>query len=261
MTDTTRDASNNNNEDLNGRVAVVTGASAGIGEASALALARAGASVVVTARRKERLDALATKIRDEGGAALPYPTDVTSLEDVQSLADAVLAQFGRIDILVNNAGLMPLSPITDVRIEDWTRMVDVNIKGVLHCISTMLPTMLEQGGGHVVNVGSLAGRRPFPGGAVYSATKFAIRSLSWGMHLELGAAHGIRVTDIQPGFVSTEILDESSDPQIREKWDEMWKGRRTLQPEDVARALLFAVTSPEHVSVSEVLVRPLDQGS
>ena len=248
-------------ERLDGKVAVVTGASAGIGEATALALAVAGASVVVTARRADRLEELAGRIRDAGGTAMTYAADVASLEDVRGLTDATLEAFGRIDILVNNAGIMPLSPVKEVRVEDWTRMVDVNVKGVLHCIASMLPTMLEQKSGHVVNVGSLAGRRPFPGGTIYSATKFAIRSLSWGMHLELGAEHGIRITDIQPGFVSTELMDTVPDRDLKERWDEAWKGRRTLQPEDVARSVMFAVTSPEHVSVSELLVRPLDQAT
>jgi NADP-dependent 3-hydroxy acid dehydrogenase YdfG len=244
---------------LDGKVAVVTGASSGIGEASALALAAAGASVVVTARRQERLEALVLRIEAQGGTALAHAADVASLEEVRELTEAVRTRFGRIDILVNNAGLMPLSPMAEGRVDDWVRMVDVNVKGVLHCIATVLPIMIEQRSGHVVNVGSLAGRRPFPGGAVYSATKFAVRALSWGMHLELGAAHGIRVTDVQPGFVSTELMDTVPDPALRKSWDEAWKGRRTLQPEDVARALMFAVTSPEHVSVSEVLVRPTDQ--
>lgn len=248
-------------ERLDGKVAVVTGASAGIGEATALALAEAGASVVLTARREDRLEALAKRIRDAGGAALVHAADVASLDDVRALTDAALSEFGRVDVLVNNAGLMPLSPLAEVRVEDWTRMVDVNVKGVLHCIATMLPGMIERGSGHVVNVGSLAGRRPFPGGSVYSATKFAVRSLSWGMHLELGAEHGIKVTDIQPGFVSTELMDTVPDPELKERWDEAWKGRRTLQPEDVARSVMFAVTSPDHVSVSEVLVRPLDQAT
>jgi len=245
-------------ERLDGKVALVTGASAGIGEAVAVALAGAGASVVVTARRVERLEALAQRIGDSGGAVLPYPADVASLDEVRALTDAALERFGRIDILVNNAGLMPISPLSEARVEEWTRMVDVNVKGVLHCIAAVLPGMIERRSGHIVNVGSLAGRRPFPGGTVYSATKFAVRSLSWGMHLELGAAHGIRVTDIQPGFVSTELMD-SADPGLKDAWDQAWQGRRTLQPEDVARALMFAVTSPAHVSVSELLVRPTDQ--
>jgi len=172
---------------------------------------------------------------------------------------AAVSAFGRIDILVNNAGLMPLAPMHEVRVEDWTRMVDVNLKGVLHGIGAVLPKMLEQGSGHIVNVGSLAGRRPFPGASVYSATKFAVRALSWGMHLELGSSHGIRVTDIQPGFVSTELLDTLPDPELREAFEKAWEGRRQLQPEDIARALLFVVTAPDHVSVSEILIRPTDQ--
>lgn len=246
-------------ESLDGKVAIVTGASAGIGEACALALADAGASVVLTARRKERLEALADRIRDSGGKVLVAPADVAVLDDVRGVIAATESAFERIDILVNNAGLMPLAPMDEVRIEDWTRMVDVNVKGVLHGIGAVLPGMLAQGSGQIVNIGSLAGRRPFPGSAVYSATKFAVRALSWGMHLELGSTHGIRVTDIQPGFVSTELLDALPDPALREAFEEAWKDRRQLQPEDIARALLFVVTAPDHVSVSELLVRPTDQ--
>ena len=136
-------------------------------------------------------------------------------------------------------------------------MVDVNIKGVLYFLSAVMPNMIQQGSGHIVNVGSVAGRRPFPGASVYAATKFAVRALSWGLHLELGAAHGIRVTDIQPGYVSTDLLAEQ--PETLASWSEAWTGRRTLEPEDVARSIVFAVTSPDHVSVSEILVRPTDQ--
>jgi len=246
---------------LKDKVAIVTGASAGIGEAVALALAEAGASVVLTARRRDRIEALKARIEMAGGAAIAVEADVIELAEVQAVASAAAEAFGHVDILVNNAGLMPLSPLAECRVEDWVRMVDVNVKGVLHGIAAVLPSMIARKSGHVVNVGSLAGRRPFPGGAVYSATKFAVRSLSWGMHLELGAAHGIRVTDIQPGFVATELMDTVPDPELKKAWDAAWAGRRTLQPEDVARALMFAVTSPEHVSVSEVLVRPVDQAT
>jgi NADP-dependent 3-hydroxy acid dehydrogenase YdfG len=246
---------------LKDRVAIVTGASAGIGEAVSLALAEAGASVVLTARRRDRLEALKARIDEAGGTAIAIEADVVELPEVQAVVEAAVETFGHVDILVNNAGLMPLSPLAECRVEDWARMVDVNVKGVLHGIAAVLPGMIARKSGHVVNVGSLAGRRPFPGGAVYSATKFAVRSLSWGMHLELGAAHGIRVTDIQPGFVATELMDTVPDPELKKAWDAAWAGRRTLQPEDVARALMFAVTSPEHVSVSEVLVRPVDQAT
>jgi NADP-dependent 3-hydroxy acid dehydrogenase YdfG len=152
---------------------------------------------------------------------------------------------------------MPVAPIAECNLDDWLAMVDVNVSGVLRFLAAVLPHMVERGSGHLVTVGSLAGRRPFPGGSVYAATKFAVRALGWGLHLELGNAHGIRVTDIQPGFVSTELLDH--DPATAAAWEEAWKGRRTLTPEDIARAIEFAVASPDHVSVSEVLVRPTDQ--
>lgn len=242
---------------LHDRVALVTGASAGIGRATARSLARAGASVVLTARRVERLEETVSEIEDDGGTALALAADVVDLDAVRTMVDTAHERFGSVDILVNNAGIMRIAPIIENRVEDWTRMVDVNVKGVLHVLSAVLPIMLDQGSGHILSVGSLAGRRPFPGGTVYSATKFAIRSLAWGLHLELGNAHGIRVTDIQPGYVSTELLDDQ--PETAAEWDAAWAGRRTLQPEDVARAVTFAATSPDHVSVSELLVRPTDQ--
>lgn len=242
---------------LHDRVALVTGASSGIGRATALQLAEEGARVVVTARRAERLTALVTEIEDGGGQALAIPADVVSLDAVRAVVDGAVERFGSLDVLVNNAGIMKIAPITENNVEDWTRMVDVNVKGVLHFLSASLAVMLKQGSGHIVSVGSLAGRRPFPGGTVYSATKFALRSLAWGLHLELGSAHGIRVTDIQPGFVSTELLDH--DPETATAWDEAWKDRRTLEPEDVARSVAFAVTAPDRMSVSEILVRPTDQ--
>jgi NADP-dependent 3-hydroxy acid dehydrogenase YdfG len=246
---------------LDGKVAIITGASAGIGEAIAVTLAAEGASVVLAARRFERIEATAQRIEDGGGEALAVRTDVSSQEDVAAMAAATLEEFGRIDIVVNNAGVMPVSPMADGRIEDWKQMVDVNINGVLHGIAATLPSMLEQGGGHIVNIGSVAGRRPFPGGSVYAATKFAVRALSWGLHLELGAEHGIRVTDIQPGFVSTELLETVPDEAMRLGWEKGWEGKRPLQPEDIAQAVLFAVSAPDHVSVSEVLVRPVDQAT
>lgn len=242
---------------LTDRIALVTGASSGIGRATALHLAAQGASVVVTARRSSRLDTVVAEIDESGGTALAIPADVASLDAVRAVVEGTVEHFGALDILVNNAGIMKIAPITENRVEDWTRMVDVNVKGVLHFLSAALAVMLERGSGHIVSVGSLAGRRPFPGGTVYSATKFALRSLAWGLHLELGSAHGIRVTDIQPGFVSTELLDH--DPDTAAAWEDAWEDRRTLEPEDVAKAIAFAVTAPDHVSVSEILVRPTDQ--
>lgn len=244
---------------LAGRVAIVTGASSGIGEAVSEALAGAGAKVLLAARRVERLNEIAARIREGGGEVTCQPTDVSDRVQVERVVAATMERWGRIDLLVNNAGVMPLSPIEELRVEDWERMIDVNVKGVLYGIAAVLPVMLQQGGGHVVNVGSVAGRRPFPGGSVYSATKFAVRALNWGMQLELSAARGIRVTDVQPGVVATELLDHIPDPQRREGFEAAWAERRMLRPEDVASAVLFAVTAPEHVNVNEILVRPTDQ--
>lgn len=241
---------------LKDKVAIVTGASSGIGRATAAALADAGASVVVAARRAHRLAELTEEIETSGGRALAVPCDVTEAAEARHVVSEALGTFGRLDVLVNNAGVMRVAPIPETRLDDWSRMVDVNINGILNFVAAALPHMIESGSGHIVNVGSVAGRRPFPGGGVYAATKFAVRALSWAMHLELGAAHGIRVTDIQPGLVSTELLDGS--PQTA-AWKEAWSERRMLQADDVARAILFATTSPDHVSVSEILVRPTDQ--
>lgn len=244
---------------LLGRVAIVTGASSGIGEAVAEALAGAGARVALAARRTDRLESVAERIRAGGGDAMVHAADVTDRAGMEALAKAVLERWGGIHILVNNAGIMPLSPLADLRMDDWERMVDVNVKGVLFGIGAVLPAMLAAGDGHVVNVGSVAGRRPFPGGAVYSATKFAVRALSWGMQLELSAARGIRVTDVQPGVVETELTDHIPDSGLREGFETGWAGRRKLRPEDVAAAVLFALTAPPHVNVNEILVRPTDQ--
>lgn len=243
---------------LKGQVAIVTGASSGIGLAVARALAAEGAATVLAARRIDRLEAEARTLNESGHSAMAVRMDVTDMDDVRTGVEAATSAFGGVDILVNNAGIMVPSPLSEPQVEDWTRMVEVNVNGVLRGIAAVIPRMIERGGGHIVNVGSLAGRRPFPGGSVYAATKFAVRALTWGMHLDLGPDHGIRATDIQPGFVETEILDAMPD-ESRNEWLSQWEGRRTLTVDDIARAVLFAVTSPPHIAVSEVLVRPLDQ--
>lgn len=244
---------------LEGRVVLVTGASAGIGAATARRLAAAGAAVGLTARRAERLDALRADIESTGGTATVAAADAADLESVRSAVRQLEADLGPIDVLVNNAGVMTIGSIVDNDVEAWTRMIDVNVKGVLHFLSATMPGMVARNGGHIVNVGSVAGRRPFPGASVYSATKFAVRALSWGLHLELGSAHGIRVTDIQPGYVETELL--AHDPETKSAWDASWEGKRTLQSDDIARTIEFALTAPDHVSVSELLVRPTDQAT
>ena len=244
---------------LRGKVAIITGASSGIGEAAARALAAEGARVVVAARRAERLATLVSDIEEAGGTALAVPTDVTKRESVEALVRQTLDAFGRIDILVNNAGIMPLSLIRKRHVEEWDRMIDVNIKGVLYCIAACLPSMLDQGGGHIVNVSSVAGRRPFPGGTIYSATKFAVRAISQGMHLELSSKDRIRVVDIEPGVVATELTDHITDDEVATRFETTWADKTRLQAGDVSEAILFAVTQPDRVNVNEILVRPTDQ--
>jgi len=246
-------------DSLRDKVAIITGASSGIGEATARRLAESGARVVLAARRVERLEALAADIEHREGAALVAPTDVTDERSVQRLARAALDAFGRIDILINNAGIMPLSPISKLKVEEWDRMIDVNIKGVLYCVAATLPTMLEQGSGHIINVSSVAARRPFPSGTVYSATKFAVRAISQGLRLELSPIEGIRVTDIEPGVVATELTHHITDKETANRFQEMWAEKTPLESIDIAETILFVLSRPDHVNVNEILVRPTDQ--
>ena len=257
-------------------VAIVTGASSGIGEAAALALAGAGYRVALTARRTERLRELADRINARvtgpGGEAqrsrvgeygpapsVVLPADVTRQHEVEAVVSGTLENFGRIDVLLNNAGIMRLAALRKVAVGDWERTVDVNVKGVLFAIGAVLPVFLRQGSGHFVNVSSLAGRRPFPNGAVYSATKFAVRAISEGLRGELSAETGIRVTDVGPGVVATELFGGTGDREARERFEEYWAGRRRLDARDVASAIVYAVTAPPHVNVNEILIRPTDQ--
>ncbi len=246
-------------DSLRDKVAIITGASSGIGEATARRLAESGARVVLAARRVERLEALAADIERREGAALVAPTDVTDERSVQRLARTALDAFGRIDILINNAGIMPLSPIAKLKVEEWDRMIDVNIKGVLYCVAATLPTMLEQGSGHIINVSSVAGRRPFPSGTVYSATKFAVRAISQGLRLELSPIEGIRVTDIEPGVVATELTHHITDKDTANRFQEMWAEKTPLESIDIAETILFVLSRPDHVNVNEILLRPTDQ--
>ena len=248
-------------DSLKDKVAIITGASSGIGEATARRLAESGARVVLAARRVERLEALAADIERREGTALVAPTDVTDERSVQRLARTALDAFGRIDILINNAGIMPLSPISKLRVEEWDRMIDVNIKGVLYCVAATLPTMLEQGSGHIINVSSVAGRRPFPSGTVYSATKFAVRAISQGLRLELSPIKGIRVTDIEPGVVATELTHHITDNETANRFQEMWAEKTPLESIDIAETILFVLSRPDHVNVNEILVRPTDQAT
>ncbi len=241
-------------ENIAGKVIVITGASSGLGEASARLLASKGAKLVLGARRKERLDALAQEL---GGDVLAVACDVAKRGEVQALVDAAIARFGRIDVLLNNAGLMPLSPLELRLVDDWDRMIDVNIKGVLYGIDAALPQMRKQKSGHFINVASVAGHKVRPSSTVYSATKHAVRVISEGLRQEV-KAYNIRTTIISPGLVATELADSVTDPNVRQVVAENY--RRTAIPADsFARMVAFAIEQPEDVDVNEILFRPTAQ--
>ncbi|GAA1928539.1 SDR family oxidoreductase [Streptomyces durmitorensis] len=238
-----------------GKVVAITGASSGIGEATALLLAGRGAKVVLGARRPERLQALAARIEQTGGEAAWARTDVTRRADLTGLVELARERFGRLDVLVSNAGVGPISPLDDLRVEDWEQMIDVNLKGVLYGIAAALPVFREQGSGHFVNTVSTAGLRIVPLQSVYAATKNAVRTVSEGLRQEAGDS--LRVTVVSPGFVRTEFADHM-DPEvkarIRDSMDTVG-----LSPDAVARAIAFAVEQPDGVDVGDIVVRPTAQ--
>ena len=236
---------------LNGKVVAITGASSGIGEATAHLLAQHGASVVMGARRTDRLEKLAAVIRSEGGSAQYRPLDVTVREDMESFIGFAKATFGRVDVIVNNAGVMPLSPLAALKVDEWDRMIDVNIRGVLHGIAAVLPVMEAQGSGQVINVSSIGGHTVSPTAAVYCATKFAVGAISDGLRQETDK---IRVTVISPGVTESELADSITDPASRKRMKEFRK--IAISPDAIARAILFAIEQPDDVDVSELIVRP-----
>ena len=240
------------------KVAIITGASSGIGYATALALSKAGAKVAIGARRVDRLEELAKKISADGGEVFYQKLDVTQRSECENFAKAVLDKWGSIDILVNNAGLMPLSLFKSLKVDEWDRMIDVNIKGVLYCTGSVILHMKEKKSGHIVNLSSVAGRTVFPTGTVYCATKHAIAAFSEGLRQEFSARSNIRVTSIEPGVVATELTDTITDESLQ-GFIENAKKMEALHSEDIANAILYAVESPSHVNVNEVLIRPTTQ--
>jgi NADP-dependent 3-hydroxy acid dehydrogenase YdfG len=244
-------------DNIAGKIVVITGASSGLGAATARYLSARGATVVLGARRAERIEALAGELTAKGGTALAVPTDVTRREQVQRLIDAAKQTYGRIDVLVNNAGLMPQSPLDRLKVDEWERMIDVNLKGVLYGIAAALPYMKEQRAGHIINVSSIAGHKVRPGSSVYAATKFAVLALSEGLRQEV-KPYNIRTTVISPGAVATELLDTISEPDIAETLRQRTKDI-ALPAEAFARVVAFAISQPEEVDVSEIVFRPTQQ--
>ena len=234
------------------KIILITGASSGIGGATARVLAASGATVVLGARRTDRLEHLAAEIERGGGSARVRPLDVTRRDDMEAFANAALDAFGRIDVIVNNAGVMPLSPMASLKVDEWDRMVDVNIKGVLYGIAAVLPVMTAQGSGHIINIASIGGLHVTPTAAVYCATKFAVRAISDGLRQENDR---IRVTCVCPGVVESELADSISDEKGRE---EMKSFRAiALKPEAIAAAILHAISQPADVDTTEIVVRPV----
>ena len=240
-----------------GKVVVITGASSGLGEAAARHLAREGASVVLGARRADRIDALAGELARDGGRALAVATDVTDVAQVKRLVDAAVATCGRIDVIINKAGLMPQSPLERLKIDEWDRMIDVNIKGVLYGIAAALPHMKRQKAGHIINVSSVAGHKVRAGGAVYAATKHAVLALSEGLRQEV-KPYNIRTTVISPGAVATELPDRISEPDVAADFHKFYEAF-AIPADSFARAVAFAIAQPEDVDINEILYRPTRQ--
>jgi NADP-dependent 3-hydroxy acid dehydrogenase YdfG len=250
----TRNGLSNN---IEGKVVVITGASSGLGEATARHLSAQGAIVVLGARRVDRIQSLAQELIDKGGKALAMATDVTRHDDVKALVDAAVQTFGRIDVMLNNAGLMPHSPLERLKIDDWNQTIDVNIKGVLYGIAAALPHMKQQKSGQIINVASVAARIVRPGSAVYAATKSAVLMISEGLRQEV-KPYGLRTTILSPGAVATELPNSITEPDIAGFIGKFYE-EIAIPAESFARAVAFAISQPPEVDVNEILFRPTRQ--
>ncbi len=242
---------------IKGKVVIITGASSGMGEAAAKHLSAHGATVVLGARRTDRIEKLAKEINANGGKALAVAVDVTQREQVKKLVDAAVEQFERVDVIINNAGIMPLSLMESLHVDEWDKMIDVNIKGVLNGIAAVLPYMKKQKSGQIINTASVAGHKVFSGSAVYSATKFAVRALTEGLRMEV-KPYNIRTTIVCPGAVKTELLEQITDAEVR-RANEEYVGAVGISADSFARVVAFAISQPEDVDINEVIFRPASQ--
>jgi NADP-dependent 3-hydroxy acid dehydrogenase YdfG len=242
---------------IEGKVVVITGASSGLGEATARYLSERGARVVLGARRAERIQSLAADLVSKGGQAVAVVTDVTRHEDVKALVDTAVQTFGRVDVLINNAGLMPHSPLERLKVDDWDRTIDVNIKGVLYGIAAALPHMKDQKSGHIINVSSVAGRTVRPGSAVYAASKSAVLMISEGLRQEV-KPYGLRTTVISPGAVATDLPGSITEPDVAGFVSKFYE-EIAIPAESFARAVAFAISQPPEVDINEILFRPTRQ--
>jgi NADP-dependent 3-hydroxy acid dehydrogenase YdfG len=239
------------------KIVVITGASSGIGESTAKLLARHGAKVVLGARRKNRIDAVVKEISAAGGKAIGFTVDVTKRAEVEALIQATVDSFDRVDVIVNNAGTMLIAPVQALKVEEWDRQIDVNIKGLLYGVAAVLPHMQKQKNGHIINIASVFGIKVFaPGGTVYCATKSAVRALTEGLRIELHSQN-IRCTMISPGAVATELPEGSSEEATRENLREFYK--MAIPADSIASAIAYAIEQPAEVEIDEVVIRPTTQ--
>ena len=244
---------------IKGKTIIITGASSGIGEATAKKLSQEGANVVLSARREDRLNSLKDEIVKNGGMALVVPADVTNKGDLKKFLSSTGEEFGSIDGIINNAGLMPLSYVKNLHTDEWDKMIAVNIKGVTNGVSAVLPTMMEQKSGNIINISSSAAHKYYPGGAVYCATKAAVKMFTEGLRAELAPHYGINVTSIDPGFVSTELTDTITDDEIKKDMEPMFKELTPLQAEDIAEAIYYSLSQPKRANINDVYIMPTEQ--
>lgn len=245
------------NNNIKGKVVVITGASSGLGEATARFLSKEGAIVVLGARRTDRIQKLADELNAAGGKALAVATDVTQPDQVKALVDSAVKAYGRIDVMINNAGIMPLAPLEYLKIDEWNQMIDVNIKGVLYGIAAALPYMKEQKSGQFINISSVAGHKVAPGFAVYCATKYAVLAISEGLRLEV-KPYNIRTTIISPGAVATELPNSTKSTDVAKDIHKYYE-QNAIPADSCARAIAFAIQQPEDVDINEILFRPTRQ--
>ena len=237
------------------KVVIITGASSGLGEATARRLAKNGAKLMLAARREDRLQELVAEIQQDGGTAKYQVTDVSDRSQVEALAQATQQAYGKIDVLVNNAGIMPLSPLAETKVDEWEQMVDVNIKGVLYGVAAVMPIMLQQESGQIINLSSVAGHKVFAAGTVYCATKFAVKAISEGIRLESDGK--IRSTNISPGAVATELTNTISHDATADMAEQLYG--LAIDPDAIARAITYAIEQPGDVDVNEMIIRPTKQ--
>ena len=241
------------------KTVILTGASSGIGRATAIALANEGFNLVLTARNKVKLEQLAAEISQAGGRAIVAAGDVTRREDLVTAANIAIAEFGSIDLLINNAGIMPLSFMKNLHQDEWEQMIDVNIKGVLNGIAAVLPQMKEQKSGHIINISSIAGELVFPGSAVYSATKYAVEAITEGIRAEMSVPFNIKTTVIRPGTTASALTETITDTEVFDVLGEEMSKIEAIGSEDVANAIVYAAKQPDNVNLNAIVIRPTSQ--